>query len=393
MALFDPKLQLIINGVVIAGWTTVNPNVEVVYDSGNTVATIDTLSIRGGRQDVTVQPSAMQCSIDVITSTSIADSNSTLGATMVVNVYNPVLVSGTPIGWVPLFTGLISDKYVSTDSWSNGAGLYRYTFSGYSRLASFQLESRAYAGSSNITTSTGSASDRINEVFGGWQYSGSWIGGLNTDSILLHKRAAGTYLSADIIESAATSARGCVHDRADGKVYYNNYTQTLQATNGTIETEHIIGNGLTARRSITDVYTVCVVTSTNAANSDQQDSSTGGQIGNYGKRFGYRTTELQTDVVMLSQATAFLTSRQNPRWNPDAITIDLGLIDTTTYGTWLAKYFGVRTNSRFNVPLPAPLGGNIDSLLDNWNWSFTRGRMFLEMQLSTALYTHDSSEL
>jgi hypothetical protein len=193
--------------------------------------------------------------------------------------------------------------------------------------------------------------------------------------------------------SAATSARGCVHDRADGKAYYNSYAQTLQATNGTIESAHIIGNGLTAKRSITDVYTVCVVTSTNASNSDQQDSSTTGQIGDYGKRYAYRTTELQVQAEQLAQAKAFLISRQNPRWNPDAITVDLGLIDTTTYGTWLAKYFGVRTNSRFTVPLPAPLGGSIDSLLDNWTWSFTRGRMFLTMQLSNALYTHDSSEL
>jgi len=106
-----------------------------------------------------------------------------------------------------------------------------------------------------------------------------------------------------------------------------------------------------------------------------------------------RTTELQVQAEQLAQEKAFLISRQNPRWNPDAITVDLGLIDTTTYGTWLAKYFGVRTNSRFTVPLPAPLGGSIDSLLDNWTWSFTRGRMFLTMQLSNALYTHDSSEL
>jgi hypothetical protein len=388
MAYFDPKLQLVLNGTVISGWTTANPNTEVVFDSGATVATIDSLSIRGGRQDVTVQPSAMQCSIDVVTSGSVPDTYSQIGATMVVNVYNPVTSA-----WVPLFTGLLSDKTVRTDSWSDGAGLYRYTFSGYSRLASFQLESRSYAGSSNVTSSTGSASDRINEVFGGWQYSGSWIGGLNTDSILLHKRDNGTYLSADIIESAATSAKGCVHDRADGLVYYNNYAQTLQTTNGTIESAHIIGNGLSSIRSITDIYTVCVVTSTNASVSDQQDSSTGGQISAYGKRYGYRTTELQSQSVMAAQATAFLTARQNPRWNPEAITVDLGLIDTTTYGTWLAKYFGVRTNSRFTVPLPSALGGNIDALLDNWNWRFSRGRMFLEMQLSNALYTHDSSEL
>jgi len=388
MALFDPKLQLLINGVVIAGWTTADPNVKVSYASGATVSVIDSLNIRGGRQDVTVQPTAMQCSIDVLTSTSIADADSKLGATMVVNVYNSVTSA-----WVPLFTGLISDKSVATDSWSNGDGLYRYTISGYSRFASFQMVSATYAAGSTIVSSADSASARILEVFNQWQYVSSFFGSVNTDTVLLHKRTAGTYLSADLIESAATSARGCVHDRADGKAYYNSYAQTLQTTNGTIESAHIIGNGLTAKRSITDVYTVCVVTSTNASNSDQQDSSTGGQIGDYGKRFAYRTTELQVQAEQATQATAFLTSRQNPRWNPDAITVDLGLIDTTTYGTWLAKYFGVRTNSRFTVPLPSALGGNIDALLDNWNWSFTRGRMFLTMQLSNALYTHDSSEL
>jgi len=388
MALFDTKLQLLINGVVIAGWTTADPNVKVSYASGATVSVIDSLNIRGGRQDVTVQPTAMQCSIDVLTSTSIADADSKLGATMVVNVYNSVTSA-----WVPLFTGLISDKSVATDSWSNGDGLYRYTISGYSRFASFQMVSATYAAGSTIVSSADSASARILEVFNQWQYVSSFFGSVNTDTVLLHKRTAGTYLSADLIESAATSARGCVHDRADGKAYYNSYAQTLQTTNGTIESAHIIGNGLTAKRSITDVYTVCVVTSTNASNSDQQDSSTGGQIGDYGKRFAYRTTELQVQAEQATQATAFLTSRQNPRWNPDAITVDLGLIDTTTYGTWLAKYFGVRTNSRFTVPLPSALGGNIDALLDNWNWSFTRGRMFLTMQLSNALYTHDSSEL
>lgn len=393
MGYFNPKLQLVINNVVIAGWTTANANIEVVYDSGNTVATIETLNIRGGRMDVTAQPTAMQCSIDVVTSTSIADVDSKIGANMVVNVYNSHTAT-----WTPLFTGIMSDKTVAINSWSNGDGLYLYSFSGYTRMASLQLSRQSYASGSTVLHSAASASERINEVIGGWQYAPTWIGAINTDSVILHRRnggAAAKYFDYDVIESAATSGRGCFHDRSDGKVYYNSYAQTLQASLGTIYESHVSATALNATRSVTDIYTVCIVESTNQALTDAQNSSTGGQIGLYGKRFGFRSTECQSQIEIDNQATAFLISRQNPRWRPSAITVDLGVIDVavTAQAEWLAKFFGVRTNSRMSIPFPAPLGGTTDCLLDNWNWSFSRGRMFLEMQLSNVLDTHGSDEL
>lgn len=475
MGYFDPKLQLLINNVVVAGWTTADPNIpvdnttsfvtancevltsgvatittatannykigDVVTVSGVTptfyngtfeiasiisstkftyfidfgllgsqtvagkvlintrVATIESLNIRGGRMDVTAQPTAMQCSIDVVTDEGFNDTYCKLGANMVVRVYNPVLVSGVPIGWTPIFTGLMSDKSVSTNSWSTGDGLYVYTFSGYSRLASLQLSRQTYNSPSVVLKSTDSASDRILEVLSNWQYITDWFGAVNTDSIILHRRNGGVngakYFDYDVIESAATSARGCFHDRADGKVYYNNYANTLQTSLGQLFENHIIGNGVNSTRSITDVYTVCVVESTNQGLTAAQSSSTGGQIGLYGKRFGFRSTECQSQIEIDNQADAFLISRQNPRWRPSSITVDMGLIDVDDADEklWLNRLFNVRTNSRMSLPFPVALGGVMDCLLDNWNWSFSRGRMFLEMQLSNVLDTHGSGEL
>ena len=379
----EPKLQLIINGTLLAGWQTANPNLKVSQSVATGVTRIESLNIRGGRADVTSQPSAMQCSIQIVTSAGISDSGTAIGQTLVVNTYD--YYNGV---WTPIFTGIISDKTIDIDNWSNGEGTYAYTFNAYSRMASLQTHRQSWnTSTSNAVTFAGFyCYNRISEVLSNWQYSPSWIGSINTDAIFIHKRAAGTYIDAELIESAATTGRGCFHDRADGKVYYNSYAQTLQASLGTIDPYLLVAGGLQVNRSITDIVNAIHVTTTDASLHDSTSSSSTSQS-NYGYRYGERNTECDVQTDMDAQATAFLSARANPRWRPGEVVVDMGLIQTADSSSY-PVYLPVRTNARYTIPLPAAMGGNLDCLVDNWAWTFSRGRMFLTMQLSLVLDTH-----
>ena len=386
---YEPKLQLIINGTLRSGWQTSNPALKVTETLGGGVSRIDSLNIRGGRADVTLQPSAMQCSvalvIDSASSTPLTDSVTAIGQTLVVNCYdyyNSV--------WTPIFTGIISDKTIETTNWSNGVGTFTYTFNAYSRMASLQSHRQSWDTSPTNAVCTAGfyVYNRISEVLSNWQYSPSWIGSINTDAIFIEKRAAGTYIDSELIESAAQTGRGCFHDRSDGKVYYNNFANTLQASQGTIDPYLMVAGGLQVNRSITDIVNAIHVTTTASLTDATAASST--SQSNYGYRYGSRDTECAVKTDMTAQANDFLTARANPRWRPGEITIDMGLITSAPTGNASSYpvYLPIRTNTRYTIPLPTSMGGDLDCLVDNWNWSFSRGRMFLTMQLSLVADTH-----
>lgn len=386
MTYWTPKLQVWLNGSLWAGWaSTTDPGTLNVADG---VGIIESLNITGGRPDVTVQPDPMQASIDILVDGQITDTQVPLGASMVVKVYNDYTST-----WDPLFTGLVSDKTLSLTNWFNGGGLFTYSFHGYSRMASLAIHRQTWnTSTTNAVTAAGfTCSQRIVEVLSNWQYSPTWVGTINSDSIYIHKRAADQYVDNDLIQSAAQTGRGCFHDRADGKVYYNNFANTLPSSPQYISEAHIMADSVSVTRSITDIYNAIHVTTTDASISDSTASSsgTGSSQDKYGYRYGSRDTECDVKTDMNTQASAFLSARANPRWRPSSIRIDLGLIETTEL-QFLPMYLPVRTNTRWVLPLPSALGGNLDCLVDNWAWTFSRNRMYLDVQLSLVLDTHPS---
>jgi hypothetical protein len=378
---WTPKIQLWLAGNLVAGWT--NVTTPIADNLTNGVAKIDSLIINGGRSDVTVQPSPMQAQVDIVTTNQIADSNSAIGSELKVLVYNDYTSA-----WDPLFTGVVTDKILSLQNWSDGNGLFNYSFIGVSRLASLSYHRQTWSlSTTNAVTHSGfTCSQRIVAVLSNWQYSPTWVGSINSDTIYIHKRAAGTYIDAELITSAAQTGRGCFHDRADGKVYYNNYANTLPSSAQYINESHIIGNGVTVVRSLTSIVNAIHITTTDASSNDATSFSSTSQS-SYGYRYGSRDTECDVSTDMDNQATDFLAARKNPRWRPQAFTIDLGLVETTEL-QYLPMYLPVRTNTRWVIPLPSQMGGDLDCLVDNWAWRFSRGRLELDLQMSLVSETH-----
>jgi hypothetical protein len=198
----------------------------------------------------------------------------------------------------------------------------------------------------------------------------------------MHKRSNGRYIDSDIIQTAAASARGNFHDRPDGKVYYTSYANSASPSSYSFFENQINAYGLSQTKSITDVYNTCKVSSTSGSITTAS-SSNSTSIGKYGRREGTRSTELATQAAIDAQADDFLAIRDTARWRLGAITIDLANdnLDDEDRST----LYGTRTNSFYTFTLPTQFGGAVDTVVDNWSWSFSRG--MAQIQISTSLFT------
>jgi len=430
MTAWTPRLRLTIDGTV--------------YNQ----ADIDSLFIQGGRPDPTVQPNAMTSTVSIRTDSPIgfapsqtytvhtdnpyknfatsAASGTGTTATITTSTAHGLVIGDlveitniVPTGYQgtytvltvpsttqfriantttgvqttagnvqelePLFNGLITDVTGSFNSWSNGNGLYQHSIMATSRLAWLASHRQQWAASGNAITSSGFAAYvRIVEVLSNWQYNPDWVGVIDTDAITLHKRSAGIYTDLEVIQSAANSSRGVFFDRGDGKVNYFNFANAgLTSFPAVIQPEQLIASGIRTTKSITDVSNAIHVTTTNASLSDAVTSNTS-SINSIGYRYGERATECNTSTDMSTQATAFNSGRSVLRWRPETFTVDMSATTLSDYNRDLL--LRLRTSSYVQLwGLPSAWGGDLDLLVDNWSWQFSRGRA--ELTIGASLYT------
>ena len=352
-------------GVNVAG-----QDVNIAYNNG----LIDSVRVRGGRADITSQPEAMTATVDIILDSATTYSPN-LNQLMIVQVYDYPSSS-----YKRLFVGGITDIDVSVDSWFDAAGTYRYSITAASMLQKFQFRATTYNSSSIIASAGYYAGDWLGTALTSPDIDG-WFAGYGTitdNSTLMHKRSAGTYYDYDIATSAASSARGNLHDRPDGKIYYTTFSASSSPTFYSLGTSVIMADGLSAQKSITEIVNTALVTSTNNAITTATASDTTSQNA-FGRRRGTKDTEADVQATIDGQATDYLAARKSPKWRYGSIVIDLASPNLTDADR--QQLYTTRTNTAYSIAFPTQLGGTTNVLVDNWSWSFTRGRSTLTMQV------------
>jgi len=356
------------------GGTTVPPYGLAYIPTYYDLTTIDSLIINGGRPDITSDVSPMTSSVDIIIDKTASAQPFNLNQLYLVEHYH--------LGaWVPLFTGTVTDIDVSVNTWaSNTYGTFRYRIQAASMMAKMYYHYAYYTGSSIVTTAGWTAGDWVDLVVNTqaddiiYYFAGT----IGTDSTVMHKRSNGNYTDWDIASTAANTGRGNLHDRPNGKVYYNSYASSTSPSFYTLAAVDINASGLSAHKSITDIYNKTSVSSTNQSINTATSTFSTSQLA-YGYRDGSRSTEAQLQTELNDQAADFNLIRRSPKWRFGAVTIDMA--NQNLDDADRTQLFSTRTNTAYNIAFPTQLGGATECLTDNWSWSFSPGMSTLTLGL------------
>ena len=356
------------------GGTTVPPYGLAYIPTYYDLTTIDSLIINGGRPDITSDVSPMTSSVDVIIDRSAGAQPFNLNQLYLVEHYH--------LGaWVPLFTGTVTDIDVSVNTWaSNTYGTFRYRIQAASMMAKMFYHYGYYTGSSIVTTSGHTVGDWVDLVINAQadDIDFYFAGTVGTDSTVMHKRSNGYYTDWDIASTAANTGRGNLHDRPNGKVYYSSFASSTSPSFYALTGDVLTATGLSARKSITDIYNKTSVSSTNQSINTATSTFSTSQLA-YGYREGSRSTEAQLQTELDNQADDFNLIRRSPKWRFGTVTIDLAnqyLEDADR-----TQLFSTRTNTAYLPTFPTQLGGATQCLTDNWSWSFSPGMSTLTLGL------------
>ena len=339
---------------------------------------IDSVSVRGGRQDVTTSVTPMTATVDIVqdyyTEADLTDFDLNHG--LIIQAYDTYTTA-----WVDLFVGQVTDVTARIDASSN-SGFVPVVFSiqGTTPMARLDYNSSSYSGSDALVTAGNAGYLWVVETlnknpdFGSGFY---WYGAVGTDTIIMHKRSNGTYVDSDVIQTAATSCRANWHDRPDGKAYYSTFASTVTPTYFTLSEELFTLNSLSATKSIRDVYNKTNVTTTNAAASTGTAADTTSR-NKYGRRAGNRDTELNVQASIDLQANDFLAIRKDPKFRMDAVQINLA--NSLMDDEMRSALYKTRTNTPYEISF-GTLFGSGQYFVDNWNWSFSRGNSTITFQV------------
>jgi hypothetical protein len=237
-----------------------------------------------------------------------------------------------------------------------------------------------YTGSSIVTTSGHTVGDWVDLVINAQadDIDFYFAGTVGTDSTVMHKRSNGYYTDWDIASTAANTGRGNLHDRPNGKVYYSSFASSTSPSFYALTGDVLTATGLSARKSITDIYNKTSVSSTNQSINTATSTFSTSQLA-YGYREGSRSTEAQLQTELDNQADDFNLIRRSPKWRFGTVTIDLAnqyLEDADR-----TQLFSTRTNTAYLPTFPTQLGGATQCLTDNWSWSFSPGMSTLTLGL------------
>lgn len=356
------------------GSTTVPPYGLAYIATRFDLTSISSLTINGGRPDISSDVAPMTSSVDIIVDqTDYPQPSFNLNQLYLVEHYD----AGA---WTPLFTGTVTDINVTVNTASNVPDYltFRYTIQAASIMAKMFYHPAYYTGSSIVTTSGWTAGDWVDLVVNTQANDIKYYfaGTIGTDSTVMYKRSNGTYLDWDIASTAAQTGRGNLHDRPNGKVYYNSFTSSSSPTFYTLIASIISATSLSATKSITDIYNTTEVTSTNASLTTASSTFSTSQK-SYGYRTGSRSTEANLQTEINNQASDFNLIRRSPKWRFGSVVIELA--NSALSDADRTQLFTTRTNTAYEVPFPTQMGGTTECLVDNWQWTFSPGMSTLTL--------------
>ena len=385
--------------------TTYDPNPTIYIDdvaiSDDSV--LNSISIRSGRNDLTVQPEAGYAAVNFWTTADVPYTF-TLGQKIRVDIATPTL------GDVTIFGGIVSDIDVTLEAYGQEGSVANYSIGGTGYLALLNKTKMPYTPVGVTVYSDDLIKDELvhgfliiwNEVAPTltWQNYDSSLTWDDLDVLFdyldpIPGPAAGDYeLSVPAIgvqsvlsecQTFANSARGILYERPNGKIRYEGYLERDTNTLINLTDDDILASGLSTQSSLYDIVNTVTVTYTGG----EETSGDGNSQIIYGKLEGTRDTVLANSTDAADQALAFAKARSYPKTYPRKLTIPLH--SPTVSDATRDELSAVFCGSKVSVTnLPAVFDNSLLGFVENIQWEIKEKEAYLTLGCSERFETYPS---
>lgn len=386
MTSYDPNPTIYINGVAISDDSVIN-----------------SISIRSGRNDITVQPDASYAAINFWTTAELPYTF-TLGQEIRVDIATPSL------GNVTIFGGIISDINVTLDGFGDVGSLANYSIGGSGYLSLLNNSKMPYTAISVSPFAFDLILDELRHAFSSiWETVAPTLTWENYDPLLtwdarndlleyvdlLPGLPLGDYevsipaIGVDSIleecQKFANTARGILYERPSGKIRYDGYLDRDTRTAIDLTDNDILTAGLSTQASLYDIVNTVTVTYTGG----QETSGDGNSQFIYGQRQGTRSTVLANSTDAADQALAFANARAYPKTYPRTLTIPLH--SSTVSDTTRDELSSVFCGSKVSVTnLPPVFNFSLLGFVESIDWQIREKEAFLTLGCSERFETYPS---
>jgi hypothetical protein len=369
-----------------------DPNVSinaVTYDGD----TLNGIKITMGRQSVDEQPRAGYCNVNLITSGANGPN---------VNLDDPIEIrlknsSGV---YIKIFSGFVSDINRSFRNFGQSNYVVNTNIVGVGNLA---LLNRRAVGSVNYPKELDGA--RILKILGEaisetwlevdpslewgdvdptitWADYDTGIGTIDNGDYEIITYNDGATNAYNLATQVANSARGVLHEKGDGKIYYDDASRRISnvQNNGYIDlAENVILANTSSFERLADLANTITVNYRNNMSVSGTDPTS---IANYGVLSATVNTLLHDTAAAETIRDLYLFTRAEPRRTLNQVTIAL-FVDTMTAGQLDAVvevYCGMPIQID-NIP-NSIYGGAFLGFVEGWVWDISRVEAFLTLYLT-----------
>ena len=385
--------------------TSYDPNPTIYIDdvaiSDDNV--LNSISIRLGRNDLTVQPEAGYASVNFWTTADVPYTF-TLGEKIRVDIATPSL------GDVTIFGGVISDIDVTLEAYGQTGSVANYSIGGIGYLSLLNKTKMPYT-PVGVTPPSGTLiKDELvhgflviwdevapTQTWENYDTSLTWddlevvldyfdpIPGPAAGDYQLSVPAIGVESVLSECQTFANSARGILYERPNGKIRYEGYLERDTNTLINLTDDDILASGLSTQSSLYDIVNTVTVTYTGG----EETSGDGNSQIIYGKLEGTRDTVLANSTDAADQALAFAKARSFPKTYPSKLTIPLH--SSTVSDSTRDDLSGVFCGSAVSVTnLPAVFDNSFLGFVENIEWQIREKEAYLTLGCSERFETYPS---
>jgi hypothetical protein len=385
--------------------TTYDPNPTIYIDdvaiSDDSV--LNSISIRSGRNDLTVQPEAGYAAVNFWTTADLPYTF-TLGQKIRVDIATPSL------GDVTIFGGIVSDIDVTLEAYGQEGSVANYSIGGIGYLSLLNNAKLPYT---PVLVNVRSFALIVDELRSGilisWDEVAPTLTWANYDPTLswldlytiedyieppfpvpiadydLSIPAIGVDSVLAECQTFADSARGILFEGPNGKIRYDGYLERDAYTPIALSDNDILASGLSTQSSLYEIVNTVTVT----YSGGQETSGDGNSQIIYGKREGTRDTVLAYSTDAADQALAFAKARSYPKTYPRKLTIPLH--SPTVSDATRDELSGVFCGSAVSVTnLPAVFDNSLLGFVENIQWEIKEKEAYLTLGCSERFETYPS---
>jgi hypothetical protein len=385
--------------------TTYDPNPTIYIDdvaiSDDSV--LNSISIRSGRNDLTVQPEAGYAAVNFWTTADVPYTF-TIGQKIRVDISTPSL------GDVTIFGGIVSDIDVTLEAYGQEGSVANYSIGGTGYLSLLNKTKMPYTPVGAIVRSYALILEELREGFyiiwdevaptltwENYDPTLTWddldvlfdyvdpLPGLPLGDYDLSVTAIGVESVLSECQTFANSARGILYERPSGKIRYEGYLDRDTYTAINLTDDDILAAGLSTQSSLYDIANTVTVTYTGGEETNGDGNS---QI-IYGKLEGTRDTVLAYSTDAADQALAFAKARSYPKTYPRKLTIPLH--SPTVSDATRDELSAVFCGSKVSVTnLPAVFDNSLLGFVENIQWEIKEKEAYLTLGCSERFETYPS---